>query len=77
MFGWGLVRKISKIISLTWEVKFLKIYREANRCVDAIASLACSQKGSLIFLEHFPSSIEQLRPSDRLGIVSPRYIYRY
>lgn len=48
--GWKLLKKIQELIRNTdWEVQVSHIYREANKCANAPATMACVQQTSLVF----------------------------
>lgn len=58
--GWSLVREICKITMLPCNIKFVSIYRKADKCADALSSLASCRIEPLNFLEHCPFSMGQL-----------------
>lgn len=53
---WGgvlLIREIRKLLKLHWEARFVCIYRETNRCADALVNIGCCQADDLIFCESY------------------------
>lgn len=71
---WSIVREIQHMMNLEWELKFLPIYREANRCADELATMGCSLQESLIFFEQCPSFVDPLLLNDSLGMSIHRRI---
>lgn len=52
---------------LDWELKFVSINREANRCADELAFLGCSLQESLILFEQYPSYVAPVLLGESLG----------
>lgn len=46
--GGSMVREIRSLLALSWDVHFDHVFREANRCVDALVTIGCNQDESLI-----------------------------
>jgi len=55
--GWSLLQNIRRLLELEWEIKIHHSYREANKCVDALANMACDGGYSLMLYEHCPAQI--------------------
>lgn len=55
-----------------WEMKFVTIYYEANRCADELGSLGCNLQETLILFEQCLPSMGLLFHSDSLRIPIPR-----
>lgn len=47
----NIVRDIHKLLQLSWEVRFVHVYLEANSCVDVLASIGCCQIEALALFE--------------------------
>jgi hypothetical protein len=72
--GNALARQIWKLLDLDWTVEISHTYREANKCVDALANLGCSLDYDLVFFNDCPDVISETFSHDRMGIATPRLI---
>lgn len=72
--GWSLLREIRKLLRLVWEVKVVHVYREANRCADAMAALGATPSQGLIIYENPPESVGRLVLADMMGAFAPRLV---
>lgn len=54
------MKNICRLIELHGEVKVVHSYREANKCVDALANVGCSLELNSIFLDVAPDQIRIL-----------------
>jgi hypothetical protein len=64
--GRSLVERI-RLLALDWEVVISHTYREANKCVDALANYGCSMDNEIIYFDRCPSSISNLLLFDVLS----------
>jgi len=51
---------------MDWEVTFLHVYREGNKCADWLAKTGNSSQQDLIILDHYPSAIYQAYLGDAM-----------
>lgn len=51
MVGRRIVNDILKLLDLDWEVMISQNFREANKCVDALAAMACRQIPELVIYD--------------------------
>lgn len=71
--GWKLLKKIKSMIHDTgWEVRVVHIYREANKCADALAALACDQRVPMLLFPSVPNGIANIVANDLSGVSTPR-----
>ncbi|MCI39990.1 hypothetical protein A2U01_0061222, partial [Trifolium medium] len=47
-----------------WEAKVINIYREANRCVDKLASMRSEETNSLVYYEIPPIEVAKVVSDD-------------
>lgn len=47
----------ARLIDIDWEVQITHIYREANKCVDALVNVSCEHKDGLVVYESTPVSL--------------------
>lgn len=69
--GCGLVRKIRKLLALNWDVRIDHVSREANQCVESLATYGCNQSEFLIVFEQNPSSMKALVVADCMSVTVP------
>jgi ribonuclease HI len=72
--GRALVNKIRRLLEMDWNVVVSHSYREANRCADALANIACSLDYNLKIYESCPTQIRHLLLADIMGIATSRLI---
>ncbi|PNX75686.1 toll interleukin receptor [Trifolium pratense] len=65
--GWTIMKSIRSLLQSNWEVKIIKIYREANRCADKLASMGSEGSHSLVYYESPPCEVGQIVDDD-LGV---------
>ena len=70
----NLVRNCRDLINRSWEVKMVKIYREANAVADRLTSLTIGDDFNLKIHQWPPVTIKFLLDADRLGLSWPRLI---
>jgi hypothetical protein len=73
-FGRALVNKIRRLSEMDWNVVVSHSYREANRCADVLANIACSLDYNMKIYESCPTQIKHLLLADIMGIAIPRLI---
>ena len=59
-----LVRDINQLLDRRWEVKIIQIYKESNRCADAIANHALSLSQGLHIWEDLPNVVMKILIED-------------
>jgi hypothetical protein len=70
-----LIKRIKGLLALNnWEVQISHVYREANRCADALANIGCSLDHNIIFYDTYPDIISDIMLADLMGITTPRMI---
>ncbi|PNX90804.1 ethylene responsive transcription factor 1b [Trifolium pratense] len=42
LVGGSLLKQIWRLLEIDWEVEVSHVYREANKCADALANIGCS-----------------------------------
>jgi hypothetical protein len=57
-----------------WIVEVSHIYREANKCADALANIGCSVDFNSVFYDNCPSRIMDNYNFDVLGNSTPKLI---
>jgi hypothetical protein len=60
------MNQIRRLLALDWEIKMGCMYREANRCADALANMGCHQEDGLIYYEHCPAQVSSLLLPDNM-----------
>ena len=68
-----LVRDIKRMLNRSWEIKFAHIYREGNRCADAIANHALFLPQGLYILDELPHAVRKILMEDIMGVCFPRF----
>lgn len=61
-------------MEMDWYVVVFHSYREANRCADALANIACSLDYNLKIFGTCPTQIGHLLIAEIIGIATPRII---
>jgi len=72
--GRALVNKIRRLLEMDWNVDVSHSYREANRCADALANIACSLDYNMKIYETCPIQIRHLLLADIMRIATPQLI---
>jgi ribonuclease HI len=72
--AWSLQLNIRKLLESDWEVQITYVYREANKCADALANEGCQLGREVVFYEDCPPYIKDLVQADVMGITTPRII---
>jgi ribonuclease HI len=73
--GNALIKRIKGLLALNnWEVQISHVYREANRCADALTNIGCSLDHNVIFYDTCPDIISDIMLADLMGITTPRMI---
>ncbi|KAK2399946.1 Polynucleotidyl transferase, ribonuclease H superfamily protein [Trifolium repens] len=71
---YALLKKIRGLLALEWEVKISHVYRESNRCADALVNIGCSLNHNILFYFDCPVEIRDIMSAAVLGITTPRMI---
>ncbi|GAU36430.1 hypothetical protein TSUD_19650 [Trifolium subterraneum] len=69
--GKSLVKQIRRSLELDWDIKIVHVYRESNKCVDALANIGCTLDCEVIHYDSFPNEIRNLVLDDERGITTP------
>jgi ribonuclease HI len=72
--GSSLIKRICQLLAKDWSVDITHIYREANKCADAMANLGCARDFVVEFFVSCPSHVSDLYNLDLLGIPTPRLV---
>ncbi|KAK7267371.1 hypothetical protein RIF29_20042 [Crotalaria pallida] len=72
--GYSIVTQIRKLLHLPWQVSVQHIYREANKCADAMANIGCNSDWGISFFDNPPPQVASLMLFDVMGGSSPRFI---
>jgi ribonuclease HI len=72
--GSSLIKRICQLLAKDWSVDITHIYREANKCADAMANLGCARDFVFEFFVSCPSHVSDLYNLDLLGIPTPRLV---
>jgi hypothetical protein len=70
----AIVKQIWRLLDMDWLVEIAHIYREANKCVDALANIGCSLDYDIMYFDSCPSQISEIYEKDRVGNTTPRLI---
>jgi ribonuclease HI len=70
----SLLNQIWRMMDLDWQVEISHMYREANKCADALANIGCSTGYEIMYYETCPTQISELYLADCLGTTVPRLI---
>jgi hypothetical protein len=71
---YALLKTIRGLLALEWEVKVSYVYRESNRCANALANIRCSLNYNIMFYVDCPYEIKDIMSADVLGITIPKMI---
>jgi hypothetical protein len=71
---YALLKKIRWFLAFEWEVKISHVYRESNRCADALANIGCPLNHNILFYVDCPVEIRYIMSADVLGMTTPRMI---
>ena len=69
-----LVKNIVELANLNWEIYFNLIYREANRCADALAGLGQNSNDVYFDSSNIPHFLQPLLRDDVAGVAFPRLV---
>ncbi|MCH82551.1 putative ribonuclease H protein [Trifolium medium] len=72
--GGSLAKEIRRLVALEWDVEVTHIYREANKCANALANEGCNMDFETRLYESCPDHIRELFVADSMGITTPRLI---
>jgi hypothetical protein len=70
--GHAIVKKIRRLLTMEWNMTIVHEYREANKCVDALANIGCNLEHEVIYYEACPEEIRNILVADELGITTLR-----
>jgi hypothetical protein len=68
------VKQIWLLLEKDWCVEILHVYREANKCADALANIGYTLDYEIEFYEDCPPHISELCIDDRMGFTTPRLV---
>lgn len=66
------MRRIQNLLLFNWYVLISHCYKEANKCVDALASIGCNHVAILDLFEQTPTSVSSLWLADVLEVPTPQ-----
>ncbi|GAU17428.1 hypothetical protein TSUD_233050 [Trifolium subterraneum] len=72
--GAALAKQVWQLLDMEWNIEILHIYREANKCADAMANLGCSLGYDVILYADCPLPLREMLAFDNMGISTPRFI---
>jgi ribonuclease HI len=75
LVGGSLLKQIWRLLEMDWEVEVSHIYREANKCADALANIGCSLDYETLYYDVCPAQLSDLVATDSMGISTPRLIF--
>jgi ribonuclease HI len=75
LVGGSLLKQIWRLLEMDWEVEVSHIYREANKCADALANIGCSLDYETLYYDVCPAQLSDLVAADSMGISTPRLIF--
>ncbi|KAJ1421638.1 Ribonuclease H-like superfamily [Sesbania bispinosa] len=71
---YGLISEIQALKKRDWEIQIVHVYREANKVVDFLASLAVSLDYGLYVLDSPPLGCGEILIQDLIGVMFPRRV---
>jgi ribonuclease HI len=74
IMGNSLLKQIKKLLDLDWIVEISHMYREANKCADALANIGCSLNYDTTFYANCLKLISDVYSADIQGSSTPRLI---
>jgi ribonuclease HI len=72
--GCSLLKRIWRLMQHDWIIEISHIYREANKCADALANFGCTLDFNSVFYDSCPTHIMDMYNFDVLGHSTPRLI---
>jgi ribonuclease HI len=72
--GCSLLKRIWRLMQHDWIIEISHIYREANKCADALANFGCTLDFNSVFYDSCPTHIMDMYNFDILGHSTPRLI---
>jgi L1 cell adhesion molecule like protein len=72
--GSSLLKHIKKLLAMDWIIDISHTYREANKCVDALANIGCSLSYDVMFYESCPDIMSNIYVADMQGSSTPRLV---
>lgn len=63
------------MLSCNWEVKIAHIYRKANKCDDALASIGCHQEVDYVVYDSAPNEVRYLVTVEASEVSTPRLVF--
>jgi ribonuclease HI len=72
--GSSLIKRICQMLAKDWTVDIKHIYREANKCADAMANIGCTRDFDMEFFVSCHPHISDLYNLDLLGNTTPRLV---
>ncbi|KAK2425118.1 Polynucleotidyl transferase, ribonuclease H superfamily protein [Trifolium repens] len=65
--GCSLLKRIWNLLKEDWLIEVSHTYREANKCVDALANIGCTLAAKCVFYDRCPAQIMDMYKFDLLG----------
>jgi hypothetical protein len=72
--GHILIKRIRALLQEDWEVNISHVFREANRCADALANMGSAGSTELVLYDYPPSEVALVAFDDFRGVSLPRLI---
>jgi ribonuclease HI len=72
--GYSLLKRIKQLMAKDWRVEVSHIYREANKCADAMANIGCLQDFHFEFYDCCPVPVRDVYNLDMMGNTTPRLV---
>jgi ribonuclease HI len=71
IMGCALMKRIRDLLTGSWDVKIMHVFREANRCADMLANKGSEGNHEIEFFDHPPSWGRQIVDDDFRGVAFP------
>jgi hypothetical protein len=65
--GWGICKRIWRLLELDWEVHIRHTYCEVNVCADMLAHVECELGSTMIIYESYSAQISHFVIVDACG----------
>ncbi|PNX58030.1 ribonuclease H [Trifolium pratense] len=72
--GSSVMKQIWRFMEMDWIIEISHVYREANKCADAMANIGCCLDYEVVYYNACPSQLAETYAADLLGITTPRFI---
>jgi ribonuclease HI len=74
IMGCSLMKRIRNLLDGPWEIRIIHVFREANRCADALANMGSEGYSGIEVFVSPPSKVRQIVDEDARGVSFPRLI---